>query len=74
MATQDDVRRMALAFPSTSDGYPAVLVRLAAVGSDRLESILEEAWRARAPGSLLKKLGEPAGPRWPGRSTGSVRA
>jgi len=33
-------------------GYPAVLVRLAAVDRDRLREVLEEAWRFCAPKRL----------------------
>jgi hypothetical protein len=39
------------------DGYPAVLVRLTAVDASRLEIILADAWRSRAPRQLLKDLG-----------------
>jgi hypothetical protein len=35
------------------DGYPAVLVRLAAIDEELLEKILLEAWRCRAPRRLL---------------------
>ena len=34
------------------DGYPMVLVRLAAVDRDELAELLEEAWLTRAPASL----------------------
>jgi hypothetical protein len=36
--------------------YPAVLVRLASVGRERLREVLEQAWRRSAP----KKLQQPA--------------
>ena len=36
------------------DGYPAVLVRLEAIGADELEELLAEAWLARAPARLAK--------------------
>jgi hypothetical protein len=35
------------------DGYPAVLVRLAAIDEDLLEDILITAWRAKAPRQLV---------------------
>ena len=38
-------------------GFPAVLVRLAAIGEDELAALLAEAWRLKAPKRLL-----PAGP------------
>jgi hypothetical protein len=31
------------------DGYPAILVRLAAVGTDELEQLIREAWTLRSP-------------------------
>lgn len=31
------------------NGYPAVLVRLAAIGADQLADLLEEAWLGQAP-------------------------
>jgi hypothetical protein len=36
------------------DGYPAVLVRLAAIGVPELEELLTEAWLAQAPKTLAK--------------------
>ena len=36
------------------DGYPAVLVRLGAIGADELEELLAEAWLARAPKRLAQ--------------------
>jgi hypothetical protein len=36
------------------DGYPAVLVRLEAIGADELEELLAEAWLARAPKRLAQ--------------------
>jgi hypothetical protein len=38
------------------DGYPAVLVRLAAVSEDELADLLESAWRCQAPRALVKRL------------------
>jgi hypothetical protein len=37
------------------DGFPAVLVRLAAVKPRRLQQLIEEAWRCQAPKNLVKK-------------------
>jgi hypothetical protein len=34
------------------DGYPAVLVRLPKIDADRLEQLLTDAWRKRAPKRL----------------------
>ena len=38
-------------------GYPAVLVRLAAIDDDELAALLQTAWRLAAPKSLVKKVG-----------------
>jgi hypothetical protein len=38
------------------DGYPAVLVRLPAIGLDLLEDILTDAWRVRAPRRVAKEF------------------
>jgi len=35
------------------NGYPAILVRLEAVESDELESLIVEAWRCMAPRALV---------------------
>lgn len=35
------------------DGYPAVLVELAAVGDDDLEALVVDAWAAGAPAALV---------------------
>jgi hypothetical protein len=43
----------------TSDhyrGFPAILVRLEAVGEDELRSLLTAAWRCQAPRALAKRL------------------
>jgi hypothetical protein len=37
------------------DGFPAVLVRLAAVEVDELEELLLDAWRSQAPRALVKE-------------------
>ena len=36
------------------EGYPAVLVRLDAIGVDDLEEVITEAWLARAPSKLVE--------------------
>jgi hypothetical protein len=36
------------------NGYPAVLVRLAAVDTDELRELLTDAWRCQAPRALVK--------------------
>ncbi|MFN3007553.1 MmcQ/YjbR family DNA-binding protein [Mycolicibacterium wolinskyi] len=36
------------------DGYPIVLVRLAAIGVDELTELITEAWLAQAPKTLVK--------------------
>jgi hypothetical protein len=38
------------------DGYPAILVRLAAIDLDTLERILRDSWRLRAPRKLVAEL------------------
>jgi hypothetical protein len=40
------------------NGYPAVLVRLAAIRRDELEELLTDAWRCMAPRELVKKFDE----------------
>ncbi|HEX6048792.1 MAG TPA: MmcQ/YjbR family DNA-binding protein [Gemmatimonadaceae bacterium] len=37
------------------NGYPAVLVRLAAVSVAELRALLKEAWRCQAPAALVKE-------------------
>jgi hypothetical protein len=43
------------------NGFPAVLVRLAAVDPDELEELVTEAWRCQAPRALVEAFdrGEP---------------
>jgi hypothetical protein len=36
------------------NGYPAVLVRLAAIDVDELEELIVDAWRCQAPATLVK--------------------
>jgi hypothetical protein len=38
------------------NGFPAVLVRLAAVDTDQLEVLITDAWRSQAPKAFLKSL------------------
>jgi hypothetical protein len=38
------------------DGHPAVLVRLPEISVDLLEQVLTDAWRAKAPRSLVRAL------------------
>jgi hypothetical protein len=38
------------------NGFPAILVRLAAVDVDELESLLLNAWRCQAPPALVKRF------------------
>ena len=40
------------------DGYPAILVRLAAIDVGMLETLIRGAWRSRAPKALLSSLDE----------------
>ena len=45
------------------DGWPLVMVRLAAVGTGRLTELITDAWRMRAPDSLADAPGEAASGR-----------
>jgi hypothetical protein len=47
------------------NGYPAVLVRLDAIGAGELSELLTDAWRHAAPRKLLRELG-PGAPNAPG--------
>jgi hypothetical protein len=38
------------------NGFPAVLVRLPAIGVDELEGLIVEAWRCQAPRALVDEL------------------
>ena len=42
-------------------GFPAVLVRLAAVEVDELKELIANAWRCQAPPALVIDLDKPAG-------------
>jgi hypothetical protein len=44
------------------DGSPLVMLRLAEVGLDRLEELITDAWRMRAPAELVDDLDESAPP------------
>jgi hypothetical protein len=44
------------------DGWPLVMLRLEAVGLDRLTELITDAWRMRAPDSLAASLGDPGEP------------
>lgn len=39
------------------NGFPAVLVRLAAIGSDELRELITDAWRCQAPRALVREAG-----------------
>jgi hypothetical protein len=43
------------------NGFPAVLVRLAAIEVDELEELIADAWRTQAPRALVKELDEQSG-------------
>lgn len=43
------------------NGYPAVLVRLPAIGNDELTELLTDAWRIRAPKKVVKEFDARAG-------------
>ncbi len=40
------------------EGWPLVMLRLGAVGVDRLAELVTDAWRMRAPDSLASEVGE----------------
>jgi hypothetical protein len=43
------------------DGWPLVMLRLAEVEAGRLEELVTDAWRMRAPDALAGELGEAGG-------------
>jgi hypothetical protein len=43
------------------NGFPAILIRLAAIDADELEELIVEGWRAQAPRALVKELDERSG-------------
>jgi hypothetical protein len=50
------------------DGWPLVMLRLEKVDATRLEELVTDAWRMRAPDELAGELGEGGtGPAAPGR-------
>ena|SRR5215211_8022312 len=42
-------------------GFPAVLVRLAAIDVDELEDLIRNAWRCQAPAALVRSFDEQRG-------------
>jgi hypothetical protein len=42
-------------------GFPAVLVRLPAVGTDELAELITDAWRCQAPKALVRRFDEGPG-------------
>ena len=43
------------------NGFPAVLIRLAAIGVDELEGLIRNAWRCQAPAALVRGFDEQRG-------------
>ena len=43
------------------NGFPAILIRLAAIDVDELEELIVEGWRTQAPRALVKELDERSG-------------
>ena len=43
------------------NGFPAVLVRLAAIDVDELEGLIRNAWRCQAPAALVRTFDEQRG-------------
>ena len=43
------------------NGFPAVLIRLAAIDVDELEGLLHNAWRCQAPAALVRSFDEQRG-------------
>ena len=39
------------------NGFPAVLIRLAAIGEDELRELITDAWRCQAPRDLIRDSG-----------------
>ena len=44
------------------NGFPAVLVRLAAIEPDEIEDLIIEAWRCKAPRDLVERYDSSQGP------------
>lgn len=54
VADQEDVRRIALTLPDTSEAEDrAVLVRLPSIDVAELEELIVDAWRCQAPRALV---------------------
>ena len=43
------------------NGFPAVLIRLAAIDVDELEGLIRNAWRCQAPAALVRSFDEQRG-------------
>jgi len=43
------------------NGFPAVLIRLAAIDVDELEGLIRNAWRCQAPAALVRGFDEQRG-------------
>ena len=43
------------------NGFPAILIRLAAIDVDELEGLLRNAWRCQAPAALVRSFDEQRG-------------
>jgi len=54
-------RPSALFTESHYNGFPAVLIRLAAIDVDELEELLRNAWRCQAPAALVRSFDEQRG-------------
>ena len=58
MTTEDDVRRIALALPFTTEkpsyGHPMVLVKLSTVEEVELTELITESFRLRAPKKVVQ--------------------
>jgi hypothetical protein len=69
---EDEKQALLLGEPDlffTAPGYqdqPLVMLRLERVGVDRLDELVTDAWRMRAPDGLLDGLDEPPRPADPG--------
>ena len=47
------------------NNYPALLIRLPAIGADELAELLSDAWRTRAPRKLMTQIDADAGEQSP---------
>jgi hypothetical protein len=63
VASQDEKQSLLASDPDTFftephyNGYPAVLVRLPAIGEDELRELIIDAWRCQAPRALVQESG-----------------